>query len=147
MSANDLSEAFDGLRTAMLADATFVAMLSAADAVYITLPTFKVSSPLVEFMWGAWNPTAGLSGIGIYRPTLTMNIFAKDQHTCFAIAGYLEATWSIPLKKPAGVTTTNFCITELSFRNPSYVGPRKLLNTNENVEQVAIECGLRINKR
>ncbi len=147
MAVDDLTEAFDGLRTAILADATFAAMLADSDGIYLSSPDFKVSSPLVEWMWGAWNPQVDSTGIGIYRPNLTMNIFAVNPQLCFGIAAYLEAHWSIPLTKPFGVMTTNFRITELSIKNPVYVGPRQLIQSNERVHQVAVDCGLRINKR
>lgn len=146
MSADDISEALDGLRTAVLADATFAAMLATTSSIYLSPPQFKVSSPLIEWIWGNLSPQL-LTSPGVYRPTLTMNVFAVTPQLCFGIVGYLEANWSIPLTKPAGVLTTNFAITELLIKSPVYVGPRQLLNTNEQVHQVAVECSLRINKR
>lgn len=140
----DLSEAFNGLRTAMLADTDFTALLATTDSIYFSPPETKVSSPLAEWLFRAWNPEASMSHPGLYRPSLTMNIFAKTPQLAWNIVSYIEFMWSIPLVKPAGVATTNFRITQLSLKNAIYVGPSKLLQSLESVHQVATEWDLRI---
>jgi hypothetical protein len=139
----NLSEAFDGLRTAMLADTDFAALLATNQSIYLEPPAVKVSSPLAEWIFRAWNP-ADLTSPGLYRPALSMNIFAKTPQLAWNVVNYLEVYWSIPLRRPAGVTTTNFRITHLSLKNAVHVGPTKLLNSLEQVHQVATEWDLRI---
>ena len=87
---------------------------------------------------------AELSGIGLYRPTPTFNVYATDPDQADDIFRALEAGWDIPHKRPQGVSTSNYAITQMRFLQLIEVGKARVVATSEVVTHFAIPTQMRI---
>ncbi len=143
----DLSEMWKALRTALLTDTALVERLGAADAIYLEWPSIKVTYPIITLVPGPRNPSDVAKDRGLYNPELTLNIYGVDRFACEALYAVIESRWSIPLNRPALIESANYRLTSLDPWNCVQVGRLRLLDTDQEVYQLAVECKTRIARK
>lgn len=88
-----------------------------------------------------------LTGIGLYRSSPTWNVYAADHDQADDLFSALQENWSIPTKRPAGFSVTEFEITHLVFDKMIEVGPARVVATQERVTHFAILSRLNVRSR
>ena len=137
-SSKGISEIFDTLRDAFLADATLVAMLGSESGIFLGSPNKSTSGELPEICIqpGGMQPQQNDSP-GEYRPQFTISVFAKDPHDCYGIVDRLIDQFSIPSKLPAGVSSASWKLAEFRNTDVIYVGSGRMLNSQDQVYQIS----------
>lgn len=147
MSGHDLSEIWIALRTALLADSTLTALLASSTAIYRGEPHTAVAFPHIVLEEGAENPQTDRSFTGIWRPDLTLSIYAKDRDRCEQIAATLDERWTIPVNRATEVASTMLRLTYLRRSGKSGPVPVRVLNTNESLFSLATFWQSRVSRK
>ncbi|QDV49534.1 hypothetical protein [Gimesia fumaroli] len=95
------------------------------------------STPVFPFISLQWNSNTSIPGatyVGRRRINLQINIYSIDPHLNEQVEGYLINNYSIPLKKPAGIESTNYRITEMHQVDDSHALEFKI-DTEDNFIQ------------
>jgi len=106
-------------------------------------PSVKLSFPalIIDVTLGV---VSELSGIGLYRPQLTFNVYSADHDDADEIMRALEVGWQIPHNRPAGIETSNYKITQMRFENLIEVGRAEVISTAQVVIHFVIPASLRL---
>lgn len=113
-----LDEPQQALWTALNADAGLTALIG-ANRVSVGWPNDTPEFPFVSLQWLDSNPVSGATYVGLYKPDLQINIYSIDPYLNGRVEGYLTQNYSIPVKKPAGIESTNYRITEMHHKGDS----------------------------
>ena len=100
----DLSELYQTVRTALVGDATLVAMLSSATAVFSDVSSdILLPAPCITLRMPSTKPRAEIDAQGKYSPYWRIKIFAQNIDRCRAIEARLGSLLDIPRTVPAGL--------------------------------------------
>lgn len=86
------------------------------------------------------------TGSGNYRPRLQIDIFGPRGSENEALRARLDALLWIPIKRPAGITTTNFRIREMRRTNAVRL-ETQLEHNGQRVVQLMTDWNLKITER
>lgn len=142
--AASLDEIFDQLVSDLLADTTLTGLLGDTDQIFGQFPGIKPKPPFIVVSFDPLGPQTELSGTGVYRPISQWDIVAatlKEQEQIFS---HLEDQWTIPNNKSTPVTSTNYRIELLEFRDTLPIRPPRQLETDQQLRQKALTVAMRI---
>lgn len=139
---SSVKEIWTQMITEMNADSEITDIIG-ANNIHRINPPVKLAFPnmIIEITLG---PISQLSGVGLYRPSLTFNVFASDHDNADDMMRALEAGWTIPFKRPQGINTSNYSITQMQFTNLIEVGNAEVVDTGEVVTHFVIPATLRL---
>lgn len=146
--ANELSEIFKALRTALLTDGTLTAMLGESSGIWFDEPRADMPFPAITIDVRALNPqNRNGSFTGVWTPDLQVNLFGVDPHVLTNMMAHLEATWDIPRNRSTVVESTNYRMTRLQMIGGGHVGAVRLLSTQQDLRHYASEWRCRVAKK
>jgi len=110
----DLSELYGTVRAKLVGDATLIALLSSADAVYQeTSADIRLTAPCILMRLVSSRPQYEIDGTGQFRPAWRLRILAQSADRCRAIEARLGALLEVPLTVPAGLVGSTLRIVEM----------------------------------
>ena len=147
MATHDLSEIWIALRSALLADATLTGLLASNTSIYRGEPHAEVAFPHIVIDEGPDNPQTSRSFTGLWRPDLTVTVYAVDRDRCEAIVAVLDERWTIPINKTDAVVSTNLRLTQLRRSGKSGPVPMRILNSNKSLWQATTFWQTRVSRK
>lgn len=90
-----------------------LAALIGDNRVRVGWPNSKPVFPFISLQWMDSNPPRNATFVGRNKPDLQINIYSYSPYLNTQIRSYLEKNFTIPLKKTAGIESTNYRITEM----------------------------------
>jgi|GEM_PF-1946987 len=114
-----LDEPQKALWTALNEDSGLAALIG-ANRVKRGWPNSTPVFPFVSLQWFSNTSVPNATYVGRRRVNLQINIYSFDPYLNERIEGRLINNYSIPLKEPAGIDSTNYCITEMHQSDDSY---------------------------
>lgn len=141
------SEVWKGVISNLTSDSTLTAMLGASNAVYRNLPAASVVYPLITFSVQN-DPQNDLSDVGSYRANLQFNVYAEESsYLCDDIYSHLQDNWTIPKRKPASFTTTNYRVKSWEFGTAIDLGELRRTSDDMPVRGITFPSVLKFVKR
>ena len=152
MAAADVGEILGQMVVDMLADPELVSLLgegtvSPVSGIYRAWPQGTHKKPMIIITFDNLNPQTQVSGVGVYRPTLTFDVIVQDPWDVGQIYDALESRWSIPLARKSSIISTNFKLDLLQFGDLIEVpGNLQEVDTGNLVRQFSIPATARVIK-
>lgn len=116
-------ELINAVRTELKADSTLMAFLHAdAQTVWEGAPADQIGTPLITWDWD--QSVVDIQSPGRDSWDIDIKIFATRRSTCTTIAAHLADNYTIPGQKAAGVTSTNYRLTQLRLLTSTMVRGR-----------------------
>lgn len=148
MPLADWSEWEKAIRTAWLADATFAAMLGAADAFLMKgQPEGQVPYPMAVWTTNRRGKSLVDNGEGIYRPDISISFFATSSYRTRDIADYAAETFRMPSNFWNQLLTDNWKVEILTCLDVMDGGFSRQMNTGEMVYEMVTDWQAKICRR
>lgn len=140
MPLADWSEWEKAIRTAWLADATFAAMLGSADAFLMKgQPEGQVPYPMAIWSTNRTGKSLVDNGEGIYRPDISISIFATKPYVARNIADYARETFRIPSAFSNQLTTDDWRVDSMICLDVMDGGFSRQMNTGETIYEMVTD--------
>jgi len=129
-------EAQKAVWTALDDDAGLTALIGDG-RVKVGWPNSAPVFPFISLQWMNTNPPRGATYVGRYKPDLQINIYSYDPYLNSQVRSYIENNFTIPLKKAAGIESTNYWVTEMYHVDDSDPLPFKIEDNDNLIYQLA----------
>lgn len=146
MPVTKIGDIFDAMRTAFLAESDLTDLLGSSDAMYREFPHIKVTYPILVFDMTSLAPQTQISGAGLYRPDVQLDIMVKNPYDAEDIFGVLEEKFSIPNERTATINSSNHVIDQMVWDDVFEVAQLRVVDTDERIRQFTSLFSLRIRR-
>ena len=144
----DLAEIYDKFRTTLLADVPFVALLGETLGVYRVYPAGVNDKPFTILNIDNQNHQTQISGTGVYKPTITLDIITINPWDADPIYAHLVENYTIPKSRVGGIASTNYVINLLSFPDMIEVtGQLQEVDSGSPIRMFTVSVVMRIVKQ
>jgi len=138
-----LDEAQKQLWTELNEDAGLEALIGAG-RVKVGWPNSKPDFPFISLQWQSSSPIPGATYVGRRKVGLQINIYSFDPYFNEQVEGYLIQNYSIPLRKPEGIESTNYRITEMLQTDDSHPLKFKVDSKDNDIQHLASQWRLTV---
>jgi hypothetical protein len=142
----DLSEVWKGIRDILVDDATLVALLSSASAVYERDPPIEPDYPMLTLWQVDDGPDNALTGYGEFNSLLQIDVWSTSPRTNEQIKSRMDELLEIPRVVTTQITTTNYNVTSLSRLRATFVGTIEFEDDGKRIRHLATEWRAKIRK-
>lgn len=140
----DFSEIYQKLIGVLGADATLTALLGDSTQIYQDWPDLAPKWPALILKLTNTRPSPELDGIGLWWPTLQINILGLDPVVQRGIESRLITLIDVPRTNRTEFTTTNFTISQLFPLDSQEAGSIQWANTDQQVKNLATLWRVRV---
>lgn len=140
----EFKDVWKALRNAMIAESELAAKVDGR--VYRQQPKKAPNGwPWIAFRTGSRNPQTQVDGVGLWRPSPTIDVFSLHPDDGEDVVDVIEQRFSIPVERDS-INADGFEITKLRIENVVEVGPLVVdeVAGGDQIWQHAMPCSMTV---
>ena len=142
----DLSEVWKGLRDVLIGDSTLTAMLDSASSVYERDPPLETGFPMLTLWQLSDGADNAVSAYGEFHADVQIDVWSTSPRTNEQIKSRIDELLEIPRVVRAGISTTNYDVTNCTRTNARFVGTVEIESDGKHIRHLATEWRVTIRK-